>query len=355
MAALLPPVEAFPKQVKSGMAPFCGGIDEAGRGPVLGPLVYSIAFCPLHEEANIKQLGVQDSKTLSADQRNNFIKSLTSARASAEFGWLIKPISAVEISQAMLKKNKINLNTLSHLAIVELIERVLSKGINITTLWIDTVGVPASLERFLSSKFPKIKFTVSPKADSLYPMVSAASILAKVFRDVCLENWDFASNAKTDRFQNKKFGSGYPGDPVTIGWLNNNIQPFFGFADLIRFSWSTCEKILQEHAIEIEWPVPTISELGSSVECRTVEVKKAKMHKQADAIPSCGQRKLSSFFKGPKSGESTGPFQGCLAKATPLAALNAHNRMADNGTDLLNTRVTLNLGLKPSNTLINRR
>lgn len=123
MAALLPPVEAFPKQVKSGMAPFCGGIDEAGRGPVLGmftssnlkgPLVYSIAFCPLHEEANIKQLGVQgihhvavlmlDSKTLSADQRNNFIKSLTSARASAEFGWLIKPISAVEISQAMLKK-----------------------------------------------------------------------------------------------------------------------------------------------------------------------------------------------------------------------------------------------------------
>lgn len=42
------------------------------------------------------------------------------------------------------------------------------------------MGVPASLERFLSSKFPKIKFTVSPKADSLYPMVSAASILAKV-------------------------------------------------------------------------------------------------------------------------------------------------------------------------------
>lgn len=53
------------------------------------------------------------------------------------------------------------------------------------------------------------------KADSLFPVVSAASIVAKVTRDSLLENWVFEENIPYSR----NFGCGYPGDPITVAWL----------------------------------------------------------------------------------------------------------------------------------------
>lgn len=70
----------------------------------------------------------------------------------------------------------------------------------------DTVGPPAKYQAKLLQQFPDLKITVSKKADSIYPIVSAASICAKVIRDHALKNWKFRENAPIST----KFGSGYP-------------------------------------------------------------------------------------------------------------------------------------------------
>lgn len=77
---------------------------------------------------------------------------------------------------------------------------------------------------------------MEPKADSLYPIVSAASICAKVTRDQFVQNWQWT---ETDLDLSKEFGSGYPSDPNTVRWMNENEDGFFGFPSIMRFSWKT--------------------------------------------------------------------------------------------------------------------
>lgn len=76
-------------------------------------------------------------------------------------------------------------------------------------VYVDTVGSPERYQEFLSTTFnDRIKFTVTKKADSLFPVVSAASIAAKVTRDTGMESWVFTEPGFTS---SGPLGSGYPG------------------------------------------------------------------------------------------------------------------------------------------------
>ena len=88
--------------------------------------------------------------------------------------------------------------------------------------FIDTVGDADNYSRRLSARFPGIHFTVCPKADSLYPIVSVASIAAKVTRDRCPTLLDGET------------GSGYPSDPTCQKWLQENTDRVFGYPDNVR-------------------------------------------------------------------------------------------------------------------------
>ncbi|KAI5725840.1 hypothetical protein M8J77_020754 [Diaphorina citri] len=224
------------------------GIDEAGRGPVLGPMVYGTAYCPKdNNEELLKNLGCADSKALTEKKRDDILDSI--CKENAWLGWMVEIISPNVICNSMLRRQKYSLNEVSHDAAIGLIRKVIAAGVNVREVYVDTVGPPESYKKKLSEIFPELIITVASKADSTYPVVGAASICAKVSRDLALKSWTFQEGIQ---IENNAWGSGYPGDPVTKKFLTENIDPVFGFPQLVRFSWSTASKILKEKAVLVE-------------------------------------------------------------------------------------------------------
>ncbi len=122
---------------------------------------------------------------------------------------------------------------------------MLDAGLQLDHVFVDTVGDPKKYQAKLQEQFPGIKeIRVEKKADSLFPVVSAASICAKVTRDRVLADWQFEERNLEDA--SRVFGSGYPGDPKTKQWLKNHSDPVFGFPTLIRFSWKTTTNALKD-------------------------------------------------------------------------------------------------------------
>ncbi|XP_013860398.1 ribonuclease H2 subunit A [Austrofundulus limnaeus] len=226
----------------------CLGVDEAGRGPVLGPMVYGICFCPISKNQELKDLKVADSKTLTEAERENLFQKLDEAKSYV--GWALDVLSPNVISTSMLQRTKYNLNALSHDTAIGLIQFALDSGVQVKEVFVDTVGPAEKYEQKLSHLFPGIEVTVRPKADSLFPVVSAASICAKVARDRAVERWKFTENlgeVDTD------YGSGYPNDPKTKAWLLKYLDPVFGYPQFVRFSWSTAQTLMDSQGVSVHW------------------------------------------------------------------------------------------------------
>ncbi|KAL1140260.1 hypothetical protein AAG570_000192 [Ranatra chinensis] len=244
------------------------GIDEAGRGPVLGPMVYSICYCLKNKEEELKLTGCADSKSLTEVKREVIFDKLCGLKDFV--GWDTEVISPTVISNSMLRRQKISLNEISHNAAINLVKRAQESGVKVTDVFVDTVGPAGKYQAKLKDIFPELNITVANKADATYPIVSAASIFAKVTRDICLKVWkcpEFLEGTDIN------LGSGYPGDPDTKKFLEENIDPVFGFPQVVRFSWATALKILEAKAAPIKW--------------------------EDDELPS-GSKSIKSFFKKPE-------------------------------------------------------
>lgn len=229
---------------------FSLGIDEAGRGPVLGPMVYGCCYCPTSAISELQRMQVADSKELTLEQRETRFAAL---RGCDVVGYRCEVLRPEQLSRMMLRPVKYNLNAISHDTAIALIEHVLGLGVRVRHVYVDTVGPPETYQYKLRARFPEIEhIVVAKKADSLYPPVSAASICAKVVRDRALEGWQFRERGLSVR---RDFGSGYPGDPTTKQWLRQHCDPVFGFPGLVRFSWATADALLQElDAAPVQWP-----------------------------------------------------------------------------------------------------
>ena len=155
----------------------------------------------------------------------------------------------------MLKRTKVSLNKISTDAAIQLIRDTLNKGVNIKEVYVDTVGPAEKYQEMLENKFVNhgIIFKVSAKADSLFPSVSAASIVAKVTRDNEVKNWKFKEEGDGSKIFDNKFGCGYPSDPLTKKWMASNLDPVFGYPNIVRFSWKTTSNQFKANGTTIKW------------------------------------------------------------------------------------------------------
>ncbi|KAL6720136.1 hypothetical protein ACLMJK_002057 [Lecanora helva] len=242
------------------------GIDEAGRGPVLGPMVYSLLYLSetMHHSLLAKTHHFDDSKVLTPSVRSALMSKLCAQGTDLHrnCGWATRVMSARDISARMMKAaGSYNLNAQAMDATIALIQDVFAKGINVREIFIDTIGSPAIYQKKLERIFPTTSITVAKKADSLYPCVSAASVCAKVTRDaaleVCYETYvNDPVNKDNSQISAEGWGSGYPSDARCTAWLKANMNPIFGWGSECRFSWGTAKDLLEAKGsnVRVEWP-----------------------------------------------------------------------------------------------------
>ena len=115
------------------------GIDEAGRGPVMGPMVYACAYWKEEYDKDIrKKFKFNDSKALRAEEREKMFENIKSHPNIIRYELIILPPDY--ISKEMLKREKVSLNQISQDSAKKLIKMAMDKKANIRKIFVDTVG-----------------------------------------------------------------------------------------------------------------------------------------------------------------------------------------------------------------------
>ena len=199
------------------------GIDEAGRGSVLGPMVIAGVLVPEKMEKVLERMGVKDSKRLTPNRR-----TILSRKLRKMFPYEIVVISAREIDD--LRAQGVNLNEIEKNAMESILLKLKpEKAI------VDAVDVKA--ERFQENLRidTGVDVIAEHKADDKYIEVSAASIIAKAERD------DYIKEINKEFIKSGGIGSGYPSDPTTKEFLSN--YTYDEMPDFVRKSWATVAKM----------------------------------------------------------------------------------------------------------------
>lgn len=199
------------------------GVDEAGRGPMFGPLVVGAVYC--EDDEVLRTIGVKDSKMLSPSTRERMYDEI----AGSVPAWCTLPISAEEID------SKMKTQTLNEIELDMFVRAV--SGHPCDSVYADCPDV--NTERFgniMSYRLSGKRIVAAHKADALYPVVSAASIMAKVTRDRMID--DLRKEFDCD------IGSGYPSDPVTVGFIEKWIKDNGCAPPHTRTSWKPVKQML---------------------------------------------------------------------------------------------------------------
>ena len=207
------------------------GIDEAGRGPMFGPMVVCGVLVEVDSLEFLRKAGVKDSKALSAPRREEYSKIIRKVATKI----IVEKISAIQIDTSRAKGTNLNETEVRVFASI-------AKKLDPTELYLDAADVKAerfgaNVRRLSGLREKDCKIVSEHKADSRYVIVSAASIIAKTERDTVIEKLHSKYG---------DFGSGYPTDPKSIRFLNELIRkeeelPFF-----VRRSWESVSRAIRE-------------------------------------------------------------------------------------------------------------
>ena len=200
------------------------GIDESGRGPVLGPLVIAAVVVPAELCQSLRDMGVRDSKTLSSSKRASLYAFLSS---HADIVCASTHISSQEID--LRRRRSESLNDIEASAMLVLARR-LHRQAGFDLLQLDSVE--SNAERFVQPFRASLAVPVVAEcgADATFVAVSAASVVAKVERDGAV--------AELERAEGRSLGSGYPADPATKEFLTQFFKTHGCLPAYIRHSWN---------------------------------------------------------------------------------------------------------------------
>jgi ribonuclease HII len=208
------------------------GIDDAGRGPVIGPMVLAGCLIDDKVEGEFKKLGIKDSKQLT-QKRREYLAVIIKEKAET---FEIVLASPKEIDYANGKG--INLNTLEAIKTAKIINQI-NKGFKNIRVVVDCPSV--SIEKWQDLLKTKIKnlsnleILCEHKADRNHLAVSAASILAKCTRE--------EEMAKLKKIYGEEIGSGYCADPLTCKFLEKHFQKYED-KGIFRKTWSTWKNVI---------------------------------------------------------------------------------------------------------------
>ena len=231
------------------------GVDEAGRGPVMGPLVVASASC--NDPRILKKMGVKDSKMLSRKKREMLFQDLPGI---VQRTVLIVPARTIDMAREKMTMNRLEVLSFSstiasHISGKPLIHgdlpegimiEEISEGVDVDEMILDAADV--NEKRFGREIFENtasilggLRPTIKSfhKADRDFEVVGAASIFAKVTRDRMI-----------DRISEEigyHVGSGYPSDVHTIRFLSEWVRREGDLPPNCRKSWNTSKKILADN------------------------------------------------------------------------------------------------------------
>ena len=200
------------------------GIDEAVRGPVIGPMVMAGIVATEEQAEQLRNIGVKDSKLIPPRLREDMFEMIKKIVTS----YKIIIVPPKEIDDA-LNSPDLNLNKLEALKSALIINELKPEKAILDAPSVNTQAYEDQVKFYLKEK--DIKFITENKADLNYIEVGAASILAKVTRDNEIEKLK------------KKYGEmgpGYPSNPVTQAFLKENWEKY---PEIFRQTWETYKKI----------------------------------------------------------------------------------------------------------------
>ena len=212
------------------------GVDEAGRGPVLGPLAVAAVMVASQDE--LAALGVADSKTLTAKRRGELKAAIRRCSASA-----VELVPPATIDRYVADNA---LNRLEAVDFARLIARLRPRE-----AWLDTVGEPDHFAAVVGGLLPAgldVAIVARPRADAEIPVVGAASILAKEAREAAMVRL---------RAEIGECGSGYPSDTRTRRFLKRYRVAHGAWPPGTRRSWKTLGRLV---------PVATLDTFGATNE-----------------------------------------------------------------------------------------
>lgn len=210
------------------------GIDEAGKGPVIGPMCVGGVLVEEERINTLRNLGVADSKKLTPKKREMLALQIEKY-AHRVFVLEITPMQIDELRKVM-SMNEIMVRAFS----------MVLEELQPDQAYVDAADVNADRfgKRLLieyEKKHPEkaglLSVISKHQADAIYPIVSAASIVAKVRRDSLIEN--LRKEIGID------FGSGYPSDPKTKQFLQEWFKEHGELPDIVRHSWKTAENVIK--------------------------------------------------------------------------------------------------------------
>jgi|AntDeeMinimDraft_6_1070357.scaffolds.fasta_scaffold00418_6 ribonuclease HII len=210
------------------MTGFQIGVDEAGKGPVLGPM---IAAAVRADEADLPD-GVADSKRLTAAKRESLADRLQ-ATDGVDIGVGVVTVQEIDDPETDMNRLTVSAQVRAIAAVAEAGDQAI----------VDAGDVSESrfgrrVTEGVASESIDIVVTAEHGADDSHQLAAAASIVAKVERDSRM------AAVGADYDDCSPVGSGYPSDPTTRAFLESYVDRHGELPACARRSWSTCEDLL---------------------------------------------------------------------------------------------------------------